>query len=533
MSYKTEKEAFVSNLNGTTVTEIALINASAPLAVLLRAVVVPWLFGQVYCKFNIGLRFLVDFCLLVLPTMLCVTILADHTIGLLSGGVSMVLSLLVFNDRHSKPLKPPQKTQSVSLQTILETKLSEKVPFVTNYRAYANIATAVCILAVDFHIFPRRFAKAELYGTGLMDAGVGSFVVSNAIVSPEARGKYRAARHKHLVTYKRSAICPRPFNIVPFGGLHGQESFGKAIQHRPVRQVYGPLWMIGLSRMVAVKALEYQEHVTEYGVHWNFFFTLAVVRVLSTAVLQFAGTGMSGLLSLVLAVQYQFALSNQGLQDFVLHGSDGRGSRRGFLDANREGICSCWGFLAVYFAGVELGRFIFKKRSTVQQWLVACGQLLVTCGVFWVLLVLCVEHVEPVSRRTANLPYQLWMMVYNIQIIGSMLLVDLVVVIAAELRLLKRDYSPRIWALENTTGDSKDAAPTEQQLPDWCLLSAVNRNQLFFFLLANLLTGAVNLCVDTLRTEPFLAFCIVFAYMLQLCNVLVVLHARNISLKFW
>ncbi|XP_078657894.1 glucosaminyl-phosphatidylinositol-acyltransferase PIGW-like [Branchiostoma floridae x Branchiostoma belcheri] len=505
MSYKTEKEAFVSNLNGTTVAEIALINASAPLAVLLRAVVVPWLFGQVYFKFNIGFRFLVDFCLLVLPTMLCVTILADHTIGLLSGGVSMVLSLLVFNDRHSKTSKPPQKTQSVSLQTILERKLSEKVPFVTNYRAYANIATAVCILAVDFHIFPRRFAKAELYGTGLMDAGVGSFVVSNAIVSPEARGKYRAAR----------SLSGKLSNIA-----------------QSVKST-APLWMIGLSRMVAVKALDYQEHVTEYGVHWNFFFTLAVVRVLSTAVLQFAGTGMSGLLSLVLAVQYQFALSNQGLQDFVLHGSDGRGSRRGFLDANREGICSCWGFLAVYFAGVELGRFIFKKRSTVQQWLVACVQLLVTCGVFWVLLVLCVEHVEPVSRRTANLPYQLWMMVYNIQIIGSMLLVDLVVVIAAELRLLKRDYSPRIWALESTTGDSKDAAPTEQQLPDWCLLSAVNRNQLFFFLLANLLTGAVNLCVDTLRTDHFLSFCIVFAYMLQLCNIVVVLHARNISLKFW
>ncbi|XP_066298484.1 phosphatidylinositol-glycan biosynthesis class W protein-like [Branchiostoma lanceolatum] len=504
MSYKAEKEAFVGNLNGTTVTEIALINASAPLAVLLRAVAIPWLFGQVYCKFNIGFRFLLDFCLLVLPTMLCVTILADNTIALLSGGVSMVLSLLVFSDRRSKPSKPTQ-TQSVSLQTILERKLSEKVPFVTNYRAYANIATAVCILAVDFHIFPRRFAKAEMYGTGLMDAGVGSFVVSNAIVSPEARGKCRMAR----------SLSGKLSNVA-----------------QSVKST-APLWVIGLSRMVVVKALDYQEHVTEYGVHWNFFFTLAVVRVLSTAVLQFTGAGMSGLLSLVLAVQYQFALSNQGLLEFVLHGSDGRDSRRGFLDANREGICSCWGFLAVYFAGVELGKFIFKKRSTVQQWLVGCVQLLVSCGVFWVLLVLCEEYVEPVSRRTANLAYQLWMMVYNIQIIGSMLLVDLVVVIAAELRLVKREYSPWIWAVEKTADDSKDAAPTEQQLPDWCVLSAVNRNQLFFFLLANLLTGAVNLCVDTLRTEPFMAFCIVFAYMLQLCNVAVVLHARNISLKFW
>ena len=69
-----------------------------------------------------------------------------------------------------------------------------KKPFITNFRAYANIATAICILAVDFVIFPRRFCKSETYGTGLMDIAVGGFVIANAIVSPEARGKYPSRR---------------------------------------------------------------------------------------------------------------------------------------------------------------------------------------------------------------------------------------------------------------------------------------------------------------------------------------------------
>ena len=40
-----------------------------------------------------------------------------------------------------------------------------------------------------------------------------------------------------------------------------------------------PLIVIGLARVVAVKALNYQEVVTEYGLHWNFFFTLVAVKV--------------------------------------------------------------------------------------------------------------------------------------------------------------------------------------------------------------------------------------------------------------
>ena len=56
------------------------------------------------------------------------------------------------------------------------------------------VAAVISILAVDFTLFPRRFCKAETFGTGLMDIGVGAFVVSNAIVSPEARNRNKGYR---------------------------------------------------------------------------------------------------------------------------------------------------------------------------------------------------------------------------------------------------------------------------------------------------------------------------------------------------
>ena len=48
-----------------------------------------------------------------------------------------------------------------------------------------------------------------------------------------------------------------------------------------------PLIILGMGRVLSTKGVNYQEHVTEYGVHWNFFFTVSAVKVMNQKMAEF------------------------------------------------------------------------------------------------------------------------------------------------------------------------------------------------------------------------------------------------------
>lgn len=68
---------------------------------------------------------------------------------------------------------------------------------------------------------------------------------------------------------------------------------------------------------------------------------------------------------------------------------------------------------------------------------------------------------------------------------------------------------------------------------DVCLLSAVNYNGLLYFLLANVLTGLVNLSIDTLQLSTAQSMTILISYMGILSFVTLMLYKWKIRLKFW
>ncbi len=64
-----------------------------------------------------------------------------------------------------------------------------------------------------------------------------------------------------------------------------------------------------------------------------------------------------------------------------------------------------------------------------------------------------------------------------------------------------------------------------------CIVSAVDYNQLFFFVMANVLTGVVNLTVDTLRASAPFGLTVLTVYMLVLVGTFVLLHTYGVKVK--
>lgn len=354
------------------------------------------------------------------------------------------------------------------------------------------VITCLAILAVDFRIFPRRFAKVESWGTSLMDVGVGSFVFSAGVVAARPILKEKLAK-------RSTSLGTRLY---------------QSIRHSV------PLLVLGLVRLYSVKGLDYAEHVSEYGVHWNFFFTLgflppflAIFQSLFELLPSYAG------LSILLGVAYQLVLEFTNLKAYVL-----TAPRVDILSQNKEGIFSFFGYLAIFLAGQSTGMFVLPRRMSdghnPQQ---QRNRLLFVLGAWsgvWILLFMFTTNYRyglnlAVSRRIANLPYFLWIAAFNTSQLTAFCVIETI-------------FFPQAY---------KNLTPTKKEEDEFYktatsrVLEAYNRNGLAIFLVANLLTGLVNLTVDTLKIGDVMAMGILVTYAAVLTGLAIGLDAYNISIK--
>ncbi|KAL7632882.1 UNVERIFIED_CONTAM: hypothetical protein RMT77_016789 [Armadillidium vulgare] len=381
---------------------------------------------------NSLLNFTQNYILCILPLILSFTLLKDATLEVCAVMVLLLLLRIPKIQRLNGILKREYDVQD------------KKLPSLTASRSTVNIATIIAILAVDFHIFPRRFAKTEKYGFSLMDVGAACYLFMNGLTDSRKKSLTR--------NYVKSILI---------------------------------LGSLGILRWTSVKLTNYQEHVSEYGVHCNFFFTLAAIKLLNLLRLHKITRMKRIVIVFSLALIHQLFL-NKGLEYWVMSDE----IRSGFLSANKEWFVSLPGNFLIYLIGTLVGDCLFDNR----QWLKASivRSTLLPVFPFLFLFILNTVFGLETSRRVVNLPFIVW-------IVGFFLF-----------------FLTIFEVLSNLFGEKT------------CLIfNSVNDHSLLFFLLGNLFTGIIGLNINTLEVNNFMALVIINLYCYILCYITYILHINK------
>lgn len=450
-NYRFLHEKFISNNNGTTFAESVTILMSPTLLIVPSQMIVYTLLNPSNPRkspaFNYFLIYLVEFVCIALPMITFSTILSNYfafyfILMTLLLFIMLSFTSVIDDENIERPIAMPKR------------------PTITYFRCIVNVGSAIAILGVDFKIFPRRFAKTETFGFGVMDAGVGLFIIANALTTP--------------------------VNIMDTNSIN-MNNFYKSVKHTV------PLIILGTARVIVLESLNYQQHITEYGVHLNFFFILSIIKFIVPLTLPFMKPSSLYFYTISLTVMQQMILMYRA-QDWVLSNV----LRNNFLDANREGIVSILGYLSLYLGGVAIGlQFPNKRGAKVRDNM----ELVLKLGAASVVLGLLTGYTYSafgISRRLTNSCYILFILLVSVLI--------LILCLLSEALMINFTKKP-------------------SNIPE--IFKAINQYPLLFFILANLLTGIVNLSVNAIYIGPVTSFLILICYMFTLCSITIGFYVRT------
>lgn len=436
-NYKEVHKEAISNQTGSSLIEV--FSSLFPLPV--HLVIFVWIsVGVNYStKMNSPTiwMFLLEFITMVLPTVFNFTLFSEHP------NIQFIVYLILLAFPFTWLLLNRNYMSSNSIKT-------KKNPYITIYRFLLNTYTVFCILAVDFNVFPRRFAKTEKYGHSVMDIGVGCYVCSYALL-------FRIPKINNLPKYV--------FEVF--------------------KEVF-PILMIGIGRTFFITITDYHHYVFEYGVHWNFFMTLACLQIINLLVLPCISVCWLPGCATILIVIYETVL-NFGLADWIMSDAP----RDTLFSANREGILSLIGYEAIFLYTLSLKWHLsvfMKKNHLINSMFLLVIVFFLSILLF--LLTSVISYFFGVSRRLANAGYVYW----TLSITSFLLFMGIMIENLITVLLNKKHQSNEFYKIS-------------------LVIDCVNDNLLFFFLFANVLTGIINMCMYTFLMNTVSSLSILSLYM--------------------
>ncbi|KAG8321007.1 hypothetical protein J6590_108719 [Homalodisca vitripennis] len=302
-----------------------------------------------------------------------------------------------------------------------------------------------------------------------MDMGVGLFVMSSGLVMKTV----------HFLNQKFSKILWECFVFLAMGTV----------------------------RYFLIQRLNYQKHITEYGIHWNFFITLAMVKMLAYLLMKIS-RGHSFISGLVVMIIHQYLLS-YSLESYVLSNKN----RDNWFDANREGIISLCGYLSLYLISISIANSVnsVNKQFSVIIKTKTILSLVFISSIIFVVLYYFKSIDFKVSRRLANMPFVMWITAVSLVILALTLIVE---TLALYFLPIQQKIKSPIYLLITPA-----------------ILESINNNGLLFFIVSNILTGAINLYIDVLNLAALKSITLLSVYMLVNCAIVFLLYLSNVKVK--
>lgn len=413
----------------------------------------------------------IEFIILFTPFTLAVTLLQNYVYYLVIGLALITWTLLLRLLISGEPL----------LRLISDKKVSNALEprgLLSSLLATLMLSVTVCILCVDFPIFPRHGAKTYDTGFSIMDAGVGAFIAFSGAVSPEAKHSVESSTDRTIKTKL---------------GLVGR-TLSSSI----------PLIILSCVRLFLIRYSGYREITEEYGTHLNFFAVLAAVKLISCFVYCIIGRRIKlNYVGIALIVVYQIFLNTYAMENIV-HNE----SRDNFFMANKEGFLSIIGLTGYHLVYTRLQLIIddaskTHKRYGITQTLKALLRLAIPAIIG---LIVMHNFVQPSSRKISTAAYICWSANMVIFLLGCEVTVN-----------------SGIAALQRRYHNVEDLGSR--------IYTSFSQNAMPLFLLANILTGVINLTfnTNTMATTPSLA--IIVAYLATLSFVAYQLLIRGYDIR--
>lgn len=219
--------------------------------------------------------------------------------------------------------------------------------------------------------------------------------------------------------------------------------------------------------------------------------TIGVVGLLDA--LLAVPTSLGSWIGIALMCVYELILRAEGLQMWIISSPRGLG----FLSDNREGVFSLVGYFAIYLFAQAIGAWLFDQGSPSnptprkvwwrRMWILFFMFLALW---FWQDVILDFGFELQPSRRLCNLGYILLVLSCNCGLLAHLLMLDLILP-------LRRD------AGTSRTGNVILHAVSTQR-----------NSQLLVFIVANIATGLINVCFQTLYATPGQTLVILTGYTL-------------------